>query len=106
MVGGARRRQRRPGGKEGVERRALDSDGRSPIQTAGKDCGFDFWPTADGRAAVHNAPGLLERRSQTSPSEQEATRLRQSAHRLRTGDFAVSVAAGTASAVIRALIGL
>lgn len=67
--------------------------------------GRAFWPTTDGRASVHNAPGLLERRSETAASEGEAARLRHWAEKLRAGDLAVGVVAGSATAVIRALIG-
>lgn len=76
------------------------------VSISPQERGCAFWPTPDGRAAVHNAADLLERRSQASPNEHEADRLRRWAERLRTGDIAVCVAAGTASAVIRALIGL
>jgi hypothetical protein len=68
--------------------------------------GITFCPTIDGRMAVHNGPELLERRGEGAASEHEANRLRRLAQSLRTGDVAVGVLAGTATAVIRGLIGL
>lgn len=65
------------------------------VSSSPQDRGSAFWPTTDGRAAVHNAPGLLERRSETAPSEDEATRLRRWADRLRAGNLTVGVVAGT-----------
>ncbi len=76
------------------------------LGTAPQGRGCTFWPTSDGRAAVHNAPALLESRSELAVSDQDAARLRSWAERLRAGDIAVSVLAGTATSVIRALIGL
>lgn len=75
------------------------------MSLSSQERGYAFWPTLDGRAAVHNAADLLERRAAKSGSENEATRLRRWAERLRSGDLAVGVVAGTATAVIRALIG-
>jgi hypothetical protein len=68
--------------------------------------GIAFWPSTDGRMAVHNAPELLDRRGQVAASEHEANRLRRLAQKLRTGDLAVGVIAGAATSVVRGLIGL
>jgi hypothetical protein len=67
--------------------------------------GITFWPTTDGRTAVHNAAELLERRSETAASADEATRLRRWAEKLRAGDVTVGVVAGAVTAAIRALMG-
>jgi hypothetical protein len=76
------------------------------ISSSPEDRGRAFWPTTDGRAAVHDPVGLLERRSQSATSEHEASRLRRLAEKLRASDLTVSVIAGTATAAVRALIGL
>lgn len=66
-----------------------------------------FWPTVDGRAAVKDAPGYLERLAQETDDEGEKSRLRRWAERVRAGDVAVGTVAGSASgALIRALMGL
>jgi len=75
------------------------------VSLSPQDRGSAFWPTLDGRAAVHNPAELLERRSENTTSEHEAARLRHWAEKLRAGDLTVGVIAGTATAAIRALIG-
>jgi len=74
------------------------------VSVSSQSHGYDFWPTADGRAAVHDPAGLLERRSDATSSEPEASRLREWAQRLRAGEFAVGVAASGAWAAIAALL--
>jgi hypothetical protein len=76
------------------------------VKVVAQKRGLAFWPSTDGRMAVYNAPELLEHRGQNAASEHEAGRLRRLAERLRAGDLAVGVLAGTATAVIRGLIGL
>jgi hypothetical protein len=44
------------------------------VSSSRQDRGKAFCPTSDGRAAVHDPAGLLERRSQTAASEHEASR--------------------------------
>jgi hypothetical protein len=75
------------------------------VSSSLQDRGKAFWPTTDGRAAVHDPAGLLERRSKSAASEHEAGRMRRWAEKLRAGDLTVGVVAGTATAVVRALIG-
>jgi hypothetical protein len=65
-----------------------------------------FWPTPDGRAAVHDAAGFLDRRATETTDEHEKSRLQQWAERVRAGDVAVGTAGGVTGALIRALIGL
>ena len=74
------------------------------VAAAAREKGIAFWPTPDGRTAIHNGAELLERRSATA-GEAEASRLRRWAERLRAGDVAVGLVTGTAPAVIRALLG-
>jgi hypothetical protein len=65
-----------------------------------------FWPTLAGRAAVHDAAGFLYKRSLDVEDEEEKSRLRRVAERVRAGDIAVGTVTGATSAVIRALMGL
>lgn len=74
------------------------------VAAAAREKGIAFWPTPDGRTAIHNGAELLERRSATA-GEAEASRLRRWAERLRAGDVAVGLVTGTAPTVIRALLG-
>lgn len=68
--------------------------------------GKGFWPTTDGRAAVKDASGYLDRLAEGVTDEREKSRLRRWAERLRAGDVAVGTAGGVTGALIRALIGL
>jgi hypothetical protein len=75
--------------------------------TAAGERSLSFWPTIQGRAAVKDAPGYLERVARETEDEGENTRLRRWAEHLRAGDVAVGTVAGSASgALIRALMGL
>jgi hypothetical protein len=65
-----------------------------------------FWPTSDGRAAVHDPAAFLERRADAIADDSEASRLRRWAVRLRASDVAVGAAGGLTGGLIRALIGL
>ena len=84
----------------------LEDLGLLATTAAGKR-GLTFWPTIQGRAAVKDAPGYLERVARETEDEREKTRLRRWAGHLRAGDVAVGTVAGSASgALIRALMGL
>jgi hypothetical protein len=76
------------------------------IATSSRGRDTAFWPTIDGRAAVKDAAGYLDRLAQQTSDEREKSRLRRWAERLRAGDVAVATVAGSTSAVIRALMGL
>jgi hypothetical protein len=74
------------------------------VSPRGRDSAF--WPTPDGRAAVHDPAGLLDRRANQAEDELDGSRLRKWASRVRTGDIAVGAAGGITGAAIRALVGL
>lgn len=83
----------------------LEDLGLVSTSPRGRDAAF--WPTPNGRAAVHDPAGYLERLAQEAADERERSRLQTWADRLRAGDVTVGTVAGSASGLlVRVLMGL
>lgn len=72
----------------------------------GWDGRTEFFPTPTGRMASKNPAAFLAQRAEEVEDEEEQSRLRRMAEKLRAGDVAVSTVGGLTGAAIRALLGL